>query len=52
MDFLSFGTLLLIFIIPVFGQTLLQPVIYFLNIFGINFFKDIAKFENSLVKNG
>lgn len=37
--FVSIGILFLIFIIPVFGQALLQPVFYFLTLFSLNFYK-------------
>lgn len=45
MGFFSFGILWIIFIIPVLGQTVLQPVIMFLNIFGLNHFQKISKLE-------
>jgi len=52
MGIMSFGVLFLFFIIPVLGQTILQPIIYFLNIFGLNFFENFAKLEETLIKNG
>ena len=51
MGLFSFGILFIIFIIPVLGQTLLQPVISFLNIFGLNYFQKISKLESSFFKN-
>ncbi|MEJ5166479.1 MAG: hypothetical protein WHV67_05575 [Thermoanaerobaculia bacterium] len=47
MGLMSLGILFLIFIIPILGQTALQPVIYFLNLFGLNFFKSISNLEES-----
>lgn len=49
MGFFSFGILFIIFIIPVLGQTFLQPVISFLNIFGLNYFQKISKIEESFL---
>lgn len=51
MGFFSFGVLFIVFIIPVLGQTLLQPVISFLNIFGLNYFQKISKIDKSFFKN-
>lgn len=47
MGFMSFGILFLFFIIPVLGQTILQPVICFLNLFGLNFFKNLTQLKQT-----
>lgn len=52
MGIMSFGILLLFFIIPIIGQTIFQPVIYFLNLFGLNFFENFVKLDEKLIKNG
>lgn len=52
MGIISFGILFLAFLIPILGQTLLQPIIYFLNIFGLNFFQSISNLNEPILKNG
>lgn len=51
MGILSFGLLFILFIIPILSQTILQPLIYFLNIFGLIFFQESAKLKRPLIKD-
>ncbi len=51
MGFLTFGILFILFLIPIFGQAILQPIIYFLTLFGLNFLKNFEGMEKILEGN-